>query len=260
MANSPSGDSMVERIVRVLDAFNSGTTSITIPELAQRAKLPSATAYRLVGELTSAGLLERADGEVRIGVRLWELAERSSRMMVMRQTARPFLQDLRNLTGQDATLAILDGHDALYVDIVYAQRTRNVAAIARRMEAHACSAGLVLMANAPKEEQERFLAAPKRRFTPKTVVEPLALRRMLDKARREGFVKAKNLIIEESSGLAAPVQVAEGKVLAAISLIVPVGEEDDNAMVPLLRGAAAGLGRALDSALQGHQPLRMRLS
>lgn len=257
MANSPSGDSMVNRIVRILDAFQSATTSLTVAEIASRADLPSATAYRLIADLTEAGLLEKADREVHIGVRLWELAERSSRMMLMRQTARPFLDDLRKLSGQDAALAVLDGMDALYVDIIRAQRTRNIAAVAKRMPAYACSAGLAMISRSSKEVQDAFLASEKRRYTSKTVTDPLQLRRMLDQARREGYARAKELIIEGSSGLAATVEREDGRVLGAVTLVVPTAELDDRAMIPLLRGAAAGLGRALDNVLSGRPEIPM---
>ena len=71
MANSRSGDSMTERIVRVLDTFTTDRTTQTATDIARRAELPSSTAHRIVGELVGEGLLERdEEGRIRLGMRL----------------------------------------------------------------------------------------------------------------------------------------------------------------------------------------------
>ena len=50
---------------------------MTISGLARRAGLPLTTAHRLVDDLVLHGLIERlADGNLRSGMRMWELAAR----------------------------------------------------------------------------------------------------------------------------------------------------------------------------------------
>ena len=51
MANSPSGESMIERVTRVLDTFSADRTVQTASEIGRQAGLPSATAHRVVDEL-----------------------------------------------------------------------------------------------------------------------------------------------------------------------------------------------------------------
>ncbi|MEB0303587.1 helix-turn-helix domain-containing protein, partial [Mucilaginibacter sp. 5C4] len=80
MANSRSGDSLLSRLVTILDAFDSHRSSMTISALSRRVGIPLATTHRLVVQLLDERLLERdADGGVRLGIRLWELASRGSR-------------------------------------------------------------------------------------------------------------------------------------------------------------------------------------
>ena len=79
MANSPTGDSMTERIVRVLETFTSERAVQSASEIGRRSGLPSSSAHRIVDDLVSAGLLDRdEDAQVRLGMRLWELALRGS--------------------------------------------------------------------------------------------------------------------------------------------------------------------------------------
>lgn len=64
MANSRSGDPVVDRIARLISAFREDVTTLQLSELAARADLPPATAHRLVAQLAEHGLLETALGVV----------------------------------------------------------------------------------------------------------------------------------------------------------------------------------------------------
>ena len=57
MANSPTGDTMAERIVRVLDTFGADRTIQTAAQIGRRSGLPSSTAHRIVDELVRAHVL-----------------------------------------------------------------------------------------------------------------------------------------------------------------------------------------------------------
>src|SRR6478736_2506076 len=93
MANSRTGDTAVERIVRVLDTFSTERTVQTAAQIGRRAGLPSSTAHRIVDQLVIEGLLERdEENRVRLGMRLWELALRGSVALRLRQAALPHME------------------------------------------------------------------------------------------------------------------------------------------------------------------------
>lgn len=100
MARSQSGESVMERVLRILEAFDAHNPVLTASDIARRADLPVTTAYRLVSELLELRLLERTEGRgIRVGVRIWELATRSSRVMRLRDVALPFMDDLHASYG-----------------------------------------------------------------------------------------------------------------------------------------------------------------
>lgn len=79
MANSRTGESVVDRVVRLIEAFPEGSASLQLSDLADRAGLPLTTAHRLVRQLAGHGLVELGGGgSVRLGLRLWELVNRNS--------------------------------------------------------------------------------------------------------------------------------------------------------------------------------------
>jgi DNA-binding IclR family transcriptional regulator len=63
------------------------------------------------------GLLERGpDRLLRVGVRLWELAWRSTEALGLRNVALPYLEALQSVVRQHTQLAVLEGTDVLYLE------------------------------------------------------------------------------------------------------------------------------------------------
>ena len=154
-----TGVSSLARAVRILEAFTSDEPALSVSEIARRSRLHVATASRLVAELVDRGLLERGpDREVRLGVRMRELASRASPTRSLRDAAMPFLEDLHAVVGHHAQLAVLDGADVLFVERLSARdAVINYSRIAGRLPLHISSSGLVLMTYGPPELLDRVL-------------------------------------------------------------------------------------------------------
>ncbi len=246
MARTPTGESVLTRAVRVVEAFTPDAPTLTVSEIARRSHLHVATASRLIAELVEQGLLAREpDRRIRIGVRLWELANRASPMLSLREAAMPFMEDLHAVVGHHAQLGVLDGDEVLFLErLSTADAVINITRIAGRLPLHASSAGLVLLANATPVLQERILAGTLRGYTPQTISTPSVLRSTLAEIRRTGFVCCPGHIHPEASGIAVPIRDAARKVVAALAVIVP-NDHHDADRVPALQLAARGIGRRL---------------
>lgn len=239
VANSPTGDSVTDRLVRILETFTPTRTAQTTAEIGRRAGLPRSTAHRIVGELVDAGLLERDDERrVRIGMRLWELATRSSHALRLRQAALPYMERVQVRVREHTQLAILEQDEALFLERLSAPESgANVTRVAGRLPVHASSSGLVLLAFGPHDLQERVLARALPRVTPATLVEPTALRRKLAEIRTLGHAIAPGYVDEVSTGVAVPVRDETGAVIAALSVVLPRDAETQFALVELHRAA-----------------------
>jgi DNA-binding IclR family transcriptional regulator len=240
MANSPSGDSMTERIVRVLETFTADRSMQTASEIGRRAGLPSSTAHRLVDELVGAGLLERdEDRRVHLGLRLWELALRGSTALRLRQAALPHMERVQARLRQHTQLAVLEQDEALFLErLSHPDAGANITRIAGRLPLHASSSGLVLLAHGPADVRERVLARPLRAVSPETITDAARLRRVLADVRRTGVVVAPGTVETVSTGIAVPVRDA-GRVVAALSAVLPREAPTDDAVVALREAAAA---------------------
>jgi DNA-binding IclR family transcriptional regulator len=249
MANSPSGDSGLDRLVRVLETFDADRTMQTASEIGRRAGLPPSTAHRLVGDLVAAGLLERdEDHRVRLGLRLWELAERGSLALRLRQAALPFMERVQARVREHTQLAVLEQGEALFLErLSHPQAGANITRVAGRLPLHASSSGLVLLAFAAPEVQERVLAGPLTALAPETVTDAAELRRLLARIRRDRFVVAAGTVEAVSTGVAVPIREGRaGPVVAALPVVLPRDAPTAGAR-DALRSAAAGVEHALRS-------------
>ncbi len=246
MARSSSGESVLERVVRILEAFTPEERALTVGEIARRAGLPLATGSRMVADLVEQGLLTRdADRRVRVGMRLWELASRASPTLSLRELAMPVLEDLLRTVGHHAQLGVLDGGEVLFVERLSTEHAViNYTRIAARLPLHASSSGLVLLAHAAPQLQQRVLDAPLARFTPATITDPDDLRRRLAHVRRHGYVLCPGHLHPDATGIAVPVRDEAGAVVAAVSVIVP-NDEQARGYVATLTAAARRIEKLL---------------
>lgn len=241
MANSPSGDSVTERVVRVLETFTSERTVQTASEIGRRAGLPSSTAHRIVDDLVATGLLDRdEDHRVSLGMRLWELALRGSRALRLRQAALPHMERVQSRIREHTQLAVLEQDSALFLErLSDPAAVSNITRIAGRLPLHASSSGLVLLAYADDELRERVLSERLAPVSTDTVTDAAALRRVLAGIRRTGRVVAPGTIETLATGVAVPVRDASGDVIAALSVVLPRETQPDVAIAELLRAARA---------------------
>jgi DNA-binding IclR family transcriptional regulator len=249
VANSASGDSVVDRVVRLIEAFPEGVAWLPLAELADRAGLPLTTAHRLVRQLASHGLLETgAGGAVRLGLRLWELVNRNSPTLELRQAAMPFMEDIQQVLNQNVNLAVLEGWEALFVERLSRRGSvANRAQVAGRMPVHISSAGLALMSHQPRELQAEYLGQfedPARKVTTD------ALRALLSEAARQGYAQLAGVVDPDTWGIAVPVLDGKRRTVAALGVVVPLAEVRLQALVPVLQTAARGIGRQLGAAQQ----------
>jgi DNA-binding IclR family transcriptional regulator len=244
----PAGTGPVlARTLQLLDAFSAERPAMTLSELARRTGLPLSTVHRMLAGLVEWGALERGDdGCYRVGLRLWEVGSLAPRGQGLRERALPFLEDLSQITRENVQLAVREGSEVVFVERIAG--TGAVPVLTRvggRFALTATGVGLVLLAHAPPEVQEEVLAAPVDRFTPRTVTDPVVLRRMLADVRTSGFAVSDRQVTMDALSVAAPVHDGHGIVVAAVSLVVRHGSASPHALAPLLRTSARAISRAL---------------
>jgi len=234
------------RAVEILDALADGG-ELGTTEVARRTGISPSTVSRQLGTLTRVGLVEHvaATGRYRLGMRTLRYANAVLGRLNLRDLARPHLEELVHQVGETATLSIPGEADAITVDFVPTDRyLQGVTRLGRPSVGHASSAGKVMLAFGDVPLPRGKLTA----FTPRTITEPAALAREIERVRACGYAEA----IEERevglSAIAAPVWGADGELTAVVALQGPTSRFDGAAIaaaVPLLVICAERISVAL---------------
>jgi DNA-binding IclR family transcriptional regulator len=242
-----TGRSVTSKVLSLLGAFTVEAAELSLNELARRTGLPLSTTYRLASELVDWGALERIDGGgYRPGVRLLEVASLAPRAASLSETVTPFMQDLYVATRENVHLALLDGHDVLYLERVTGRSSVTVKSRrGGRLPLHATGVGKVLLAYAPEELVEAVIAKGLERYTPYTIVAPGHLRRTLMEIRRTGVAFAREEMTVGRASVAAPLLDARGQPVAAMSIVLRSTGTDLQQLAPAVRTAALSASRRL---------------
>ncbi|MFJ2114357.1 MULTISPECIES: IclR family transcriptional regulator [unclassified Streptomyces] len=244
----PAGTgSVTARALQVLEVFTPARRELRLAEISRHCGLPLTTTHRLVGELTCWGALEREPGGAyRIGLRLWEIASLAPRGLGLRETALPYLSDLGRLTRENVQLAVREELDVVYVERLAGREAVGVLTrVGGRFALTPTGVGLVLLAYAPPEIQERALAQPLVRHTEKTLTGPDEIRRRLAEVRRTGVAISEQQVTMDAVSVAAPVYGPRNTVVAAVSVVAHADTVKPRAVAPLVQVAARGISRAL---------------
>ncbi|MFT4212906.1 MAG: IclR family transcriptional regulator [Microbacterium sp.] len=247
MARGSAGESVLHRHLRVIESFDAWHPFLSLSEIADAAGLARSSAHRLVAELEREGLLERMpDRRYRLGVRLWEFASRTPGAVGLREIARPWLSALHERVRQHVQLGVLSGRDVLYIDRLSTRdAVLNATVIGGRIPLHASSSGLVLLAHADGGLVADVIARGLRTYTDRTIRTGAELRRELRRVRDAGYAVTDGHIHPESRGIAVPVAGPDGRVHAALGIVVPNDATATHGYVELLRRAADGIARDL---------------
>ncbi|MDR7082500.1 DNA-binding IclR family transcriptional regulator [Arthrobacter ginsengisoli] len=249
MANSASGESVIQRVVKILNAFSKDQPRLSLGELVRATGMSSSTAHRLANDLVASGLLNRgATGDYGVGMKMWELAARSNPAEEIRRRGLPFLEGVHAAVRQQVALAIPDVESGtvLYVEQLDQHGTAtNLAAVAGRLGIHSTSPGLAMMAHMPHAVQERFLAGPLEKTTPATETDPARLRAHLALIRERGYVRMTGVLVPENTAYAVPVFGEGNSVIGAISVVLPTVHDDPQLILPVLVAAGRGLSRTM---------------
>lgn len=240
--------SVLGRALGVLGAFSDASPELTLSDLVTLTGLPPATAHRIVAELVGWGALERVGrGRYRIGLRLWRIGALAPLARTLREAALAPMQDLAAVTGHVVHLVVRDGYRALFVERLPGREELTVRSrVGRDMPLHASGPGKVLLAHAPASFVDELVARGLPRLAPGTITDPAGLRAVLAEIRRTGHCLSREEMTEGTASVAAPVVAADGTVVAALGVVVPVTAALPP-YVPAVKVAAATASRNLGS-------------
>lgn len=246
MTTTASTDGPLHRMTRVLESFSTRDRELSAAELSRRSGLPRSTAHRLATEMTSVGLLEQTpDGLYRLSMRLFEWGHLAVLADGLRESAAGHLADLANITRETVHLAVMEGHDVVYLDVI-----RNSAAPflnsrpGGRMPPSCTGVGKAILAHSDPQLVEELIAAGLPKLTAHSVTDGAILRAQLKQVRRTGLAYDQQENAIGTICCAAPVFGVGGEVIGAVSVTGRADHLRLDRVGMAVRSTAASISRA----------------
>lgn len=243
--------STLERGLTVLRAFDQHHPEMQLSEVAAVTQLSPAVARRCLNTLVQLGYVAKHGRRFLLRPEVLVFGSAFMSSMNLETVALPALQVLRDETGDSSSMAVLSGHDILYVAHVSTNRHIRLSAnVGTRFPIHATSLGKVLLAFQGDDAIEAYLgSASLTRFTENTLTDPAALRARLAETRANGFDSALDELDYGIVSVAVPVFDKDRHVTCAINCSTTTSrisqDELVRARVPLLQQAARDIRAAL---------------
>ncbi len=217
---------VIGKVLRVLELLDRSPRGLQLSEISAKTGMNKSTVHRFLSHLEAEGYLFRdAVGTYMLGPKLARLGSGVSFQTTLCRICRPTLENLRAATDETVNLAVLDGFEILYLDVLESQNNfRLVFPVGARHSVHCTALGKAILANLEDgQRQEEILSATKFvSYTPRTITSIARLRKDLIQIREQGFSLDDEETMIGARCVGAAIFDAAGKVVGGISTSGPI--------------------------------------
>ncbi|MFD5700163.1 IclR family transcriptional regulator [Streptomyces lasiicapitis] len=246
----------VTRAFDILELFLEGDGTLSAPEVTRKLQLPRTTVHELLTTLAARSYLvpiPEQPGRYRLGVRTYQLGSRYAEQLDLAAEGQRVAREVTETCGETVHVAILEDADVIYIAKVDSTHAvRMVSAAGRRLPAHCTAVGKMLLASLPAAELDARIAGRElAAMTPNSLTDPAELRAALTAVRERGVASEHRESNPDVSCVAAPVRDSAGRVVAALSVSVPMIRWSEERETELSGLVVKGAGEL--SARLGHR-------
>jgi DNA-binding IclR family transcriptional regulator len=226
MESERSTHAAVEKALRILMAFSPHNERMAPLALSKRLGIHPSTTTRLLKVLKKHGFVEQ-DPETKkyyLGRSTLFLAQAviESLNTDLVSIARPFIDHLRDRINESVGLEVWVGDTTILAYVAPGPQLVQISAtLGARMPVHVAAGARAIMAHLPAEVVDGLLHGECRRFTPKTMTDPKAIKRRLQEIRRKGISLEQGELDTDVHVVAAPVFDHSKSPVAAVAIGCP---------------------------------------
>lgn len=235
----------LDRGLRVFEVFGGAARGMTLSDVAKAADLPRATARRILFTLERRGYVS-SDGKMfSLTPQVLTLAGAYMTSSQVVTVLQPVLDQMSSKAQEISSLALLDGHDVVFVARASPARVFSAGIdLGYRLPAYCSSVGRAMLGKYSNDELTKILdGMTLTAMTPFTVTDKEAVKAAIIIDREKGY----SLVDREAEpgfrSISVPVRRYDDTIVAAINMGAHVDRISTGEMIdrflPLLREAAA---------------------
>lgn len=221
---------VLNKCFELLDIIAKHKNGITLAELSKALKMPKSSVFRYLFTCEEHGIVERLDDgdSFKLGIRLFELGQVVQSNLDVRELALPVMRTLLNTFHETVNLAVRDGTEIVYIEILTSgQSLRMAAEVGSRDDLYSTALGKAIMAFTPEEELTEIISGITfHKRSAHTITDGPTLLQELGRVKLRGYSLD---YLENEDGVCcagAPILNFENRSVAAISVSGPLSRID----------------------------------
>lgn len=217
--------SIVQKSVTVINLLANHKGRLSQTEIAQATGFNKSSTHRILSILMGQELVDydERDRTYSTGPLLISWARAAWEKMDLSLVKDQDLRDLATETGMNVALGVRIEHTVTFIRTNIPHPYRLAVKEGGQSELHNTAVGKVFLAHMTKEERDAyFKVAELEKFTETTLTNRRDIEAVLEDIRSKGFAVSDREEFYQVVGIAAPIFDHDGRILAAISLWIPL--------------------------------------
>ena len=243
------------RGLSVLNTFDHETPQMNLSQVAERTGLSRAAARRILLTLEHLGYVRVNGRNFFLSPKVLKLGYSYLDSLNLTDITQPIVEELSRNLNESCSLAVLDGHEIVYVVRVPVRRIMTVSlGVGARLPAFCASLGRILLSQLTPAELKQWLSdLTPEKFTPHTVVAKEKLRDIIVKTKTAGFSFVDQELELSLCSLAVPIRDLKGRIIAALNISTPyrpdINTYVESHLLPALLASASKIERAAEGVI-----------
>lgn len=222
--NNKQNYKTLKDLAKILSLFNDlQAEEKSVTEISKALEMFPSKVSRMLRTLEGEGFFEKnlESGKYRLGILFFELGVVYAYHHSLRKIIRPHIEQIAQEINVTVSWAIFKKNRVIVLDRI---QNLPIDALAYRiglnLPVHTTSVGKILMAYLPDEEQDKILRSVNLvKSTDASVIDPKIIKKRLKLYREEGYSTDEEETYGGVNCIAVPIKNADGKVIAAVSLM-----------------------------------------
>ncbi|HYF84424.1 MAG TPA: IclR family transcriptional regulator [Clostridia bacterium] len=231
---------IIKKISGIMDILLNTEEDLGVRELSRLCDIPKSTVGRILSSLEEEGWVCQSEDtkKYRIGLKMLNYANRWRLDLELVKQSSGYMENLVKATRQTAILTVYDKKlGGRCINKLESDSTiKLVSSIGKPIPLHAGATGKMILAYLPENIKKDISEGPLSKFTPNTIIDPIALEKELDDIRKKGYATSVEEIDPGASAIGAPIFDEKGGLVAGLSIAGPKYDFDGrfDELVPIV--------------------------
>ena len=223
----------VEKLLDIIELMAETSVPIRLNDLSNKLNMPSATVYRFLKTLINRDYVKKNNENSKyfLTLKLKHYSDLIESNFNLSNTVHPYLRKLAEITGESASLVVMEDNMAIYIDKFDGSNRmiKSFQRIGYRAPLYCTGVGKVLLTELSKEKRTEILKdfLPFEKLTKNTITNMNDLEDELKNIVKNGLSYDNEECEIGAKCVAAPIRDFSGKIIAAISVSGPTARIDN---------------------------------